>query len=297
MYGRTKVIADTFSGRCGQLVVVGGCLVYRGFLAGPTPRPSGVPLNANEDAPKADEDTVAPTFSALVLEAERAVLAQRDLGAYKASILRYPRIYGPRNVVPWEWSVVKRILDGRRFIILPDGGLGISTRCAARNAAAVLLSIVDHPDLADGQAYNCADDDQFTYRQWVELIAEELRAELAIESIPSELAPAAYAALTNLPGIQVHVLLDASKARVQLGAQQVVPAREAIAESARWLLSHPPGPLASDAFDYEAENRLVETYRAAAKWVLETAPMDAPQLYHPMAHPRTPTLGLDERGR
>jgi nucleoside-diphosphate-sugar epimerase len=298
MYGRVTAISEAFAHRCGHLVAVGGAPVYRGYLAGQAPRPTGVPLGAREDAPQADQDTPAPKFAAQVLAAERSVFAQRDRGAYMATVVRYPRIYGPRNIVPWEWSVVRRVLDGRRFIILPDGGLGIATRCAARNAAEVLLTTIERPELSDGQAYNCADDDQYTFRQWVEIIAAELGSDLAIESLPVELCHAAYVALTNLPGYQVHVLLDASKARNQLGARQVVSARQAIAENVRFLLDGPPPRApASDPFDYEAEDRLVETYRIAAQWVLENAAMAVPELGHPMPHPRMPTLGLDEKGR
>ena len=38
-----------------------------------------------------------------------------------AAHFRYPYVYGPHQVVPREWSIVRRVLDGRRRIVLADG--------------------------------------------------------------------------------------------------------------------------------------------------------------------------------
>ena len=81
-----------------------------------------------------------------------------------------PRIYGPRQPSPAEWSIVKRMLDKRRWMILPDGGLQIDARCAAANAAHCLLLGVDNPARAAGQIYNCVEDEHYTWRQLVEII-------------------------------------------------------------------------------------------------------------------------------
>src|SRR5215210_3842469 len=218
-YGRIKAVAEAFAGRCGHLVAVGGVPVYRGFMEPQLNRPYGMRVLAREDGPLADEGEPASPFAAKVVAAERAVLDRGRAGAYRASAVRYPQIYGPRNVFPWEWAVIKRVLDGRRRMILPDNGLWIISRCAARNAAELLLSIVDHPEAADGQAYNCADDDQFTTRQWVESVAAVLGAELELVGMPAELAPSALAELLG-DTVAPHVLVDASKARTQLGYRQ-----------------------------------------------------------------------------
>ncbi|MEV0180569.1 hypothetical protein AB0I54_14915 [Streptomyces sp. NPDC050625] len=93
------------------------------------------------------------------------------IGAFRASVFRYPSIYGPRQVYPREWSVVRGVLDGRDRIILPDAGLTITTRCSAVNAAAHLLAAVDRPDAAAAEVFNVGDRDQLTVRQWVEVCA------------------------------------------------------------------------------------------------------------------------------
>jgi nucleoside-diphosphate-sugar epimerase len=302
MYGRVKVIAEVFAGRTGHLVSVGGVPSYRGCVVPETARPYGMPVNAREDAPLADEaePDVVPRVSQAIVAAERAVFAVHDAGGFGATHVRFPQIYGPRSLVPWEWSVAKRILDGRRQMILPDNGLGIVSRCAARNAAEVLLKISDHLDVANGEAYNVADDDQFSIRQWAELITDLLGADLEFVGIPSEIAPSALAELMP-PGSRPHILLDASKVKRHLGYQEVVSAYEATRLAVDWLLANPVKledyPTYVARFDYELEDRLIAAYRAAVDSIRQQALDEQPEIVHPMPHPKEPSLSRDHLGR
>ena len=90
-----------------------------------------------------------------------------------AAIFRYPYVYGPYQLVPREWSVVRRILDRRKFILLPNDGLALMTHGYAENLAHAVLLAVDQPEASYGQAYNCGDEIQFTMRQLVEVIARD----------------------------------------------------------------------------------------------------------------------------
>jgi len=299
-YGRMKAVAEAFDGRCGHLITVGGVPVYRGFLEPHHNRPYGMRVLAREDGPLADSAEPVSRFAGQIVAAERAVLERGQAGAYRASTVRYPQIYGPRNIIPWEWAVIRRVLDGRDRMILPDNGLWIVSRCAARNAAEVLLKIVDSPEAAEGQAYNCADDDQFTTRQWAESVATLLGAEMEFVGIPSQLAPSALAELLGETAAP-HVLVDGSKAKTQLGYRQVVTAETALEETVRWLVDNPVTPeaypLYPARFDYAMEDRLIDAYERASAWVREQAPDTAPEIPHPMPHPKVPSTTVDERGR
>lgn len=300
MYGRVATIAEVFAGRCGQLVSIGAVPAYRGCLEPDKVRPYGMALWAREDGPLADEADYVPKFAKLIRGAERAVLSQAAAGAYRASVVRYPAIYGPRNLVPWEWSVIRRVLDGRSRMILPDHGLWIISRCAARNAAEVVLKVVDNPEVANGQAYNAADDDQFTVRQWAEAVAGILGGDLEFVGVPGELVPSALIELLP-PTARAHITIDNAKAKTELGYRQVVTAADAMVEAVEWLKANPVTkedyPLYPGRFDYAAEDRLLDTYAQAVEWVRQHSPDEAPDVRHPMPHPKTAAVGRDESGR
>lgn len=299
-YGRLKVIASAFAGRCEQLIGVSGVPVYRGFADPQNTRPHGMRVLAREDGPLADAYDPVPEFAGKIVTAEREVFATGKAGGYAATIVRYPQIYGPRNMVPWEWAVMKRILDGRRQMILPDGGLWMISRCAARNAAAVLLAAVDQPRAAAGHAFNVADDDQHTTGQWVQNVAALLGAELEIVGIPRELAPSAMGELLA-QNAGPHVLVDAHLAKELLGYREVVSAANALADTVRWLTENPVTqeayPTYNAKFDYAMEDRLIAAWRDACAHVRAKAPDTVVPRTHAMPHPKAPSLAADARGR
>lgn len=299
-YGRLRVLAQTFAGRCGHFVGVGGVPVYRGFLDPADTVPHGMRVLAREDSPLADDYEPVSPFAGKIVAAEREVFAQGKAGGFAATMVRYSQIYGPRNTVPWEWAVIKRIQDGRSRMIVPDAGLWIITRCAARNAAEVLLKAIDHPEASAGRAFNVGDDDQFTTRQWVQRVAGLMGADLEIVGLPSELAPSALGELLS-PSAGPHVLVDTSLAKELLGYREVVTADAALAETVAWLLENPVTtagyPMYAGNFDYDMEDRLLAAWAQASAWVREQAPDEALPQPHPLPHPKAPSLTPDERGR
>jgi nucleoside-diphosphate-sugar epimerase len=301
MYGRLRHIAACLTGRCEQFVGVGGIPVYLGVFQPERYRPYGVPLGARED--NLADETNGPLLPMVeqMRAAERAVFETAVHGGFKGSMVRYPQIYGPRNVIPSEWSVIQRVLDGRRHMILPDDGLRILSRCAARNAAAALLTVVDHPDEANGQAYSCADAQQLTLRQWAESIADVLGADIGFTGLPGILAEVTWTEIVGLRDLAPQIILDTTKIRSQLGYQDVVPAADALRETVEWLLENPPRPGEypgyADTFDYEAEDRLIEEYQSAIHHVISKAGREQRELFHPLPHPKSPRLSVDERGR
>ena len=301
MYGRVALLARALAGRCEQLVSVGGTPAYRNIIDAGRWKPWGTSFPIREDAPLADASGPPDRFSQLVLEAERAVLGLSDAGAFRGSVIRTPAIHGPRNLMPHEWLVLKRLIDGRRTIILPDGGLGIMARCAARNAAALILACIDRPEASAGQAFNCSDDDQYSWRTWVDLVADAAGGELDVVGLPTELAAMAQATLTPLAGYNPHTMLDTRKARERLGYREAITSADQIQVTVDWLTRNPPDVARLtawvDPFDYEREDRLVAAYRQAIAAVAAEAGWDAPDLHHPMPHPKVTTTDVDERGR
>jgi len=261
-YGRLRRVAEAMVGRCGQFVSIGGVPAYKGFMNPALFEPAGLPVPVREDAPKvAREEEDAKGFR--IVRTEEAVFAAHP----RATHYRYPHVYGPHQLVPREWCIVRRILDRRPFIVLPEDGLTLHHHGYAENLAHAVLLAVDRPEAAAGQVYHCADEEVLTLRQLVEIVAAALGHALEIVSLPWRLAVPARPLLAQ--PLPTHRVFDLGKIRSELGYRDVVPAREAVARTARWLAAHPPAPggqeetVLQDPFDYAAEDRLVAAWRAA----------------------------------
>jgi nucleoside-diphosphate-sugar epimerase len=301
-YGRLRHIADALAGRCGMLVAVTGLPVYPGYHDPAQVWPPGMAILAAEDAashsrPDASPEPPGARFSRLIAESERHVMTMHDEGAFRATIVRYPAIYGPRQLYPREWSIIRRVLDRRPHVIVPDGGLTLLTRCAAVNAAHLALIATDRASAAAGQVFNAADSQQYSLAQWIRLTAAAAGGELELISLPFELAGPGRA-LFPVPHTD-HGLVSTQKARDVLGYADVVPAAEALADTVRWYAEHPPEPSVSDrlidTFDYAEEDRMIAGYRAATAGLL-AAQAPAASAAHPYPHPKTPD-GVDHRNR
>ncbi|MFN0089620.1 MAG: NAD-dependent epimerase/dehydratase family protein [Acidimicrobiales bacterium] len=294
-YGRIRLLAAALAGRSGRFLAVGGVAVYRGFFQGAKQFPSGLTAPVPEDAPLVESEE-ENHFAALMVQTERAVLHHHP----SATVFRYPYVYGPYQLVPREWSIVRRLLDGRPAIILPNGGLTLSTHGWAGNLAHAVLLAVDQPAAAAGKIYNVGDLEQLTIRQVVEVIAAALGREVEIVSVPSQVAgPARILSL----GGRAHQLMDTSRIQADLGYRDVLGVREALAQTARWYVDNPPEPggdietRLADPFDYAVEDRLIEAARKSLELMLAVGVERPGRAPHPYAHPKTAGQERDHRGR
>ncbi|MWA03555.1 epimerase [Actinomadura sp. LD22] len=298
MYGRLRHLAAALAGRCGRVVGISGVPIYRGYFPGDGC--GHLPVPVTEDHPVADDASAGPAarFSLRLAEAEKALFTHHP----EATVLRFPMLYGPNNARPHEWSVVRRVRDGRRHMILPDGGLQIHTRCAARNAAAFVLAAIDRPDSAAGQVYNCGDPANWSLREWAETIVRLLGADLEMVAVPGEIAVEAATTLLPLGGTTAaHCVLSTEKARRELGYRPAVDPIEALEDVLAWYETQPDFdaaayPSFTDRFDYETEDALIAEYRAGVRRAASAVRQRPAAPVHSMPHPRTPGT-VDHRGR
>ena len=260
-YGRLRSIADVLQGRTGRIISVGGVPVYKGFFDPAIHQPPGLPVPLREDAPLATEDDDGKSYR--IGRTEQLLFETHPTATH----FRYPYVYGPRQLAPREWCVVRRILDRRPFLVLPDDGLSLITFGYVDNLAHALLLAVDQPEASMGEIFNCGDDERLTIRQVAEIITDELDHDWELVAMPADLAVPARPLQMGYRSL--HRVMDTSKLRGRLGYRDVVPAREAVARTARWLAANPISPGApeefvlTDPFDYEAEDRLIDAWQAA----------------------------------
>jgi nucleoside-diphosphate-sugar epimerase len=258
--GRLRALAEHLAGRTRRLVGVTGQPVYRGTLR---PTPEGrVPLPVPEWAERQRD---ASNHTGRVAEGEDQLLMQHGRGDFEAVIVRYPGIFGPRAPINHEWAVVKRVLDGRPFMLLPHDGLAYFQRGYVENVARLVYLCATRPEAA-GEAFNAGDERVLSARHVAELIVNELGAEMELVGVPAHYCRGVYPLAEKSS-----LILDMSKVRTLLGYRDVVDVETATRITARWLRDHPissgdlregtiPG---SGRFDYAREDAILAAWRRA----------------------------------
>ena len=109
----------------------------------------------------------------------------------QATIIQYGKIYGPYNLLPTQWLVVKRILDQRKGIIVSpfSNSVGMfNTACYAENAAEYFL-LATEKEKSKGEIFIATEDKHFTVKQWIIIIAAALgRPDFQMFELPTEIA-------------------------------------------------------------------------------------------------------------
>ncbi|MFK8018922.1 MAG: NAD-dependent epimerase/dehydratase family protein [Pseudomonadales bacterium] len=265
-YGRLRAVARVMKNKCDRFISAGGAPAYRGYMNAALWQPEGLPAPTDENAtlisrPEEDEKGYR------IVQTEQALFELIP----SATHFRYPYVYGPYQMVPREWCIVRRIRDRRSSIIIPDGGLTLQTYGFAENIAHAVLLAVEQAEQAAGQIFNCGDAVCMSLNQVVEIIASALDHRLETISIPNELCSVGLPMLGQPQS--THRLLDMGKLKHRLGYTDLVEPAEALGRTARWLLENQPESggmeemVLQDPFDYEAEDQIVSAWKSLARQI------------------------------
>lgn len=270
-YGKLKYVAEALVGRTDRLISVGGAApVYKGFgemtSMNPWETTQATPLFLQEDHPLASAEGIDP-FAEVVRKTEGWVMDHHRNGDYNVSHFRYPLVYGPCNICPAEWAIVRRVMDQRKTLIMPGGGLTMVARGYSENIAHAIALAVDKPEASAGQIYNICDEEILYNHEWVARLSDILGHKFDTVHLPFELLPEGFRATATQLLYRHHAVLDVGKAKRQLGYRDVVAVDEALERTVRWYMDNPipPGGEAElnlgDPFDYAYEDQLVALYR------------------------------------
>jgi nucleoside-diphosphate-sugar epimerase len=266
-YGRLRYTAKVMAGRCDRFIGITSGRGYMGHLD-PSHNPKGfLEVPVSEHAPLySDHDQ--NHFGAMIGDTEKFVMEQHAKGLYKATILRYPLIYGPRQLVPTMWPIVKRITDGRKQIIIPGDGLTLRARGYVENSAHMTLLAVDRPE-AQGETYNVADEQTLSLKDFISLIPRAMGTEVELVSISHPIAFNLSQSYAHHP--HHHLVFDISKAINRLGYKDVVPTHEAVDRHVKWLVANASivegnyENAVRDRYDYRLEDEVISTWKRAMK--------------------------------
>ncbi len=293
-YGRIRYIAEALAGRTKHFISISGTPVLGAS--------HGVPTFEDEAyEPEANAPAGMGKLITRIADTEQAVLAGHERRDFISTVVRYPYTYGPNAVAALEWQVIQRVLDRRKRWAVHMGGLGLSARCAAPNAAEVVLKALDKPEVSGGQIYNAADSTQFSQREWIAAIASAMNHEFEFVDLPTSLSALGNTAVPLAgdyswvrsgdvnDGIIRHQYISNQKARDELGYRDVVDPINWLNKTVKYLLDSPPkvseqGLIKPSDFDYRAEDALLEWWDD----VVSRRPIIGQQLVHshPYAHPK-----------
>ena len=178
---------------------------------------------------------------------ERAILGDSGLAA---TVLRLPMVYGPGDALHRFWPLLRRMDDGRAFILMsaplaqwraPRGFVG-------NVAAAIALAATS--ERAIGRVYNVAEQPSFTELEWARRVAAAAGWEGEFVVLPPDAMPAHLAMPGNLAQ---HWAVDSTRIRSELGYIEPVGLDEAIEQSIAWERANPPATPPA-AIDYAAED-------------------------------------------
>ncbi|MFC1944074.1 NAD-dependent epimerase/dehydratase family protein [Chloroflexota bacterium] len=294
-YGRLRHVAEAAKGHTGRLISVGGEAVFKGWLRVTDPaifqkqEPSPIPVPEEGFL----EERGVDHFIDRMLETEELIMQNHQEGFYNATHFRYSMGYGPRHLAPPEWSVIRRVLAGRKQFVLPNGGQVIVCKGYGENEAHALLLAVDNPDVSAGQIYNISDETKLTNLEWVKMVAAVMDHEFEFVDMPLCICLPGYG-YAYPPSLiyPYHQIMDITKVKEQLGYKDKVPTPRAIEKTVNWLLENRPEPGGEeernlmDPFDFEAEDRLIRQLTTTWERLREEAVGIKYVWAHPYPHPQ-----------
>ena len=286
-YGRLRFLVDAAAGVTDRLITVGGTMYSFGRS-----------IPADESAPRRIENPLVEK----IVRTEKILLDAHESGMFNLTHFRYPGLYGPRQLAPREWSVIRRIIDGNFSIPVADGGLTLQSRAYSENAGHATLLAVDDADASSGQVYNVADLYTPSDADRALAIARAMGREIELINYPAEASRPAYFwgvsrdynyFLTGTPPSTLHQLLDTSKIQTELNYRDSVDFDEAIQRTVDWYVTNPlerggaEEARVGDLFDYEAESRYL---RELLKFRQSASDAGYPDVFykHMYDHPHSP---------
>ena len=257
-YGNLRAQLACLTGRVGRLVGITGQPVYQGVLK---PTPIGtIALPVAEDFPCGGP---GGTLAGKIHDGESELLRLDRERLIDGVIVRYPGIYGPFAPPGHEWPIVKRLLDGRPRVVLPDGGITYFQRGYALNVAWLVYLAIQHTSV-HGEVFNAGDERVIPLRRIVEIAAAELGRSIQAVDLPGNVCRGIMPL-----GDKSSLILDMSKPRIVLGYSDRIDVEEATRRTVRWLAENPVSDEAlaldkrlhnSISIDYTSEDRLLEAW-------------------------------------
>ena len=175
-------------------------------------------------------------------------------------------IHGPKG----SWPVLKRMMEGKPVLVHGDGS-SLWTLTWNEDFARGFIGLLGNPK-AIGEAFQIMSDEQLTWNQVYECVAQALGVPLHTYHVSSDflaaVAPTTYDFTGNLLGDKaVTVVFDCTKLkRAVLGFQCTTRFDEGVRRCVAYLLAHPELQVEDPEFDAWCDN-VIEVLESAKKQI------------------------------
>jgi len=251
-------LMQTFRGVAERVVAVSSHDVYRtyGLLwRNEASAPNSTPID--EDAPlrtvlypyrRIASGPDDPKYLYDKIPVERAVMSDPQL---PGTVLRLPATYGPGDTKHRLFEYLKRMDDGRRFILLEEHEARWRwTHGYVENVGdAVALAVTDAR--AANRIYNVGEQDAPTRAEWVQSVGRVAGWDGEVIGVPDELLPEHLKSPTSY---EHDMAVDTGRMRAELGYSERVSRDQALAKTVAWERANPPADIDPAQFDYAAED-------------------------------------------
>ncbi len=255
----SKTLVECFSGRICSLVHISTCSVYNTKAV--------IPFSEGEQHLV---DDIHYTYAYSKRLCEKIILEIQKKVELPCTILRLPAVYGPYDYLSREWFIVKRILDRRKQIIIPDGGFTLIHQCYVEDAAKAVAMALENPPLSKVRIYNVGHEHILSLKQITHLISTIFNYEWEEVDIPAELLPYRhpYAFLR-------HLFCDINKIKQELGFKETISIEQGMRNTVAWLCKNPQTQkynTNSTLFDYDLEDKIVLKYKKFRQLIKKNGP-------------------------
>jgi nucleoside-diphosphate-sugar epimerase len=219
--------------------------------------------------------TVAPGSAGYATKKRAIELALLEQEELPATLIRAGAIHGPYSTWAREWHFVKRVLDGRRAIVLAHRGASRFHTISVHNLAELIWLAAERPGR---RVLNAGDPGPPTLLEISRAIAAARGhdwAEILIDEPAGEIGNTVWS--TPHP-----VVLDMTEAELQLGYRPVTTYERAAPETAEWLVEATrdrdwrevlprSAELMQNAFDYAAEDEFIDRLSSGPRGIASDA--------------------------
>jgi len=260
---QAKQLIDVMRGIARRVVGISSMDVYRawGVIHGVEHGPLE-PLPITEDSalrmtrqlyPPETLKMMAGVFSWLdenydKIAVEEAIMAEPEL---PGTVLRLPMVYGPGDPLHRFFPLLKRMADGRSFVLLADDLASWRGPRGYVENVAHAIAIAAMSDRSAGRTYNICEEPTVSEIEWQKKIARQVSWTGRFVVLPGEQTPKH---LVQLGNAAQHVVVSSERIRSELQYKELVETSEAIQRTVAWEQNNPPPTINPQQFDYASED-------------------------------------------